>query len=484
MEKLEYPKNVKYVMDKYGEYLEGAFQVQQISDLKRRTSSKSSYWYYIEEMNNVRDKFTTEMMGVASKQNLNVLLTKIIAQNYVTKNRCFGNEVERVLTDIKRDLGLGMFCFDALSLRDEVYKSYYKEKIILEVMRQLNGRKRKKLVGEKGIGEQEVKEDLEVLGDVIDLIIDGAVPIKIGEIEDDIEQNKITGKLKDHKLQSKEAEMIKSKEDTYLRMETQALIDRFSEQEPENLKRSNRDKPVSKEPIDFRVYSGGFEITDKISEGVSKKSEEQKKGRAIHLEVNMQQITHLIDFYVDFLLNDDLFFIKNVIGVNEEKKSKTEDETEFKVNAQGLKGSEAFDLVNFISYYSPKEYESIKKYVLSQINRCKKDEVDLLKKLINEESTKKSCTYAIQRLEELVDKNTKPNKFERMKKYLMVYYSYQEDSVFEKLSNGISFQKAIAYEFTLRFLSTKTPEQLLELVKSLEAYEKSFETSKPDSVLR
>lgn len=491
MEKLKYPENVDYVMNKYGPFLEKAFIGQRGLADKRKGS-------YNKEDLNVRENFVNKMEEEARRLGLNQLFTRIIAQNYLTKSMCFGNEIERTLSKFKRDIGIGMFCFDALSLKDEIYRKNYKKYIIENLKREIGDEKRRKLRKEEFIdyivnndatgsyeeeieyenrliqlGETEISADQEVIEDVIDLIIDGSIPIKIEELEKSLEEmQEGEGKLTEKVESSMEAKMVKELESIYSMEEAQLALRNIEKRKLNIYASRNKDRNKKRSLVDSRIFAPQYDIYLELQDTIARIINEQRSVKTGNLHVNMQQISHVIDIYAKFLLEDDSYFIKRLLEDEQNTRNILES---FIDDEPNRKKNEFYDLLRFISNYSKGEYEDIRAYVLNSLNETRNSEWEQVKAICKGKNFQES----IQSFKNIIgDENRYKSKYKRMKRYLDIYLTYgRAKNMPEFLRKEITDNMAIAYEFAIRFLSTKSPEQLLDIVKGFEEYEKSFENT-------
>lgn len=450
MEKLEYREDVDYVMDKYGEQILKALeeQAKQANIIKRM--------YFIKE-NQYRDDFINKIKKIAEQTELNVDFAKIIAKNYIRESAFLGNEVEILLGYFKRGFNIGSYCYDALTAKDVSYRKHLKRKTLEAI--ECN-------VDEKGRIER-----------VIDLIIDGILSVKLKVSKEGV---------KEKEFLTEEAQLVKLCESIYIVNELLNGIKKGSITEvhqwydemlkdigiPEDFRNKllgNNLGPFEYEKLRIYFYDIIYADIIKTSENLGKISMSdslytfinQMRGivEKLHkkeetnpkIKEKIPGIKRLIEEYASFLDEDNNYYLKGIIN------------EELSVDILGsFKKSEFFELLRFLSFYTLEEYEDIKK----SLNEIRNREWNEIKGICEG----KNFQQAMQSFESKIkDAEIPKYKYERMKQYLDIYLTYGRP---KKMPEYLKKDKSIAYEFAIRFLSTKTPEQLLDLVKRLEEYEK------------
>lgn len=460
MEKLKYPENVDYVMGKYGEQIKQAFIEQ--NEIVRQI--KRSEIHTDETM----DAFMEVAINCAKELHLNVYLTEIIAQNYIREKEFSGNDTELLLGSIKRNLGIGAYCYDALTPKDQVYLDSLKKKILSNVKYE--------------------PKDKEMIENAIDVIIDGILSLKLSVSKEGVEEKSFL---------SQEAQLVKLCESIYIIYELfgglkdgsiQKLHEWYNETLIdmgilENLRRVliNGQKLTDVDYYNLtvtfkrRIYNNIVETsraTGKIGmsdpfasflgqiKGIVDNSYDRKQKRQ-RIKAKVPKIKELIEVYANFLAEDDNYYIKSVLSGKE-----LADRI-----LVSFEESQLSELLQFISYYSYEDFLSIQKQLKASMYKMAVREWERVEGVCKG----RNKSDAIEHIGRLVNPNSV--RYSRYKNYAEQYLDFKKDTNKKIKLIVPQTEKAIAYEFAIRFLSTKSPEQLLEIVKRFEEYERSFENT-------
>ena len=334
--------------------------------------------------------------------------------------------------------------------------------------------------------------DKVMVENTIDVIIDGIISLKLSVSKEGVEEKRFL---------SQEAQLVKLCESIYIIYELfdglkdgsiQKLHEWYNETLidmgiPENLRRvlinsqklTDADyfnltvtfkRKIYKNIVETSRATGKVGMSDVVGnfidqiKGIVDNSYDRRQKRQ-RIKTKVPKIKELIEIYAnilaekDYQTNQDNYYIKSVLSGEELADS----------ILVSFEESQFSELLQFISYYSYEDFLSIQKQLKASMYKMAVTEWERAEGVCKG----RNKSDAIEHIGRLVNPNSA--RYSRYKNYVEQYFNFKKDTNKKIKLIVPQTEKAIAYEFAIRFLSTKSPEQLLEIVKRFEEYERSFE---------